>query len=369
MENERPYDRQIGESLGNLMKALPDIVYALDTNGHFVYLNEAVRSLGYEPESLIGRHFSNIIHADDRVAVSREAVIARIRAEERFPETSPKLFDERRSGSRMTRELEVRLIHGSTGETVYASVNAYGEPLVDPLLKQLFRTEGAVTMGAIRDVTAAHLYRKSLEENLATKEILLKELHHRVRDNLQVIASLAHLQEMKLPEPGAKQFLSALVSQIKSIAIVHEALYRAESPGGVSAKGYFERFAVQMRLSFSHIGSPVILEVDAEDRIIEASRLTYMAIIASEFVANAYRHTFPAGGQGRIRLAFRAFADHDELEVSDNGIDLLDDRDARQGLEAEILESLAKQQGGRIERKSGSGTHMKVTIPQASKLL
>ena len=88
MENERPYDGRIGESLGNLMKALPDIVYALDAQGRFVYLNEAVSGLGYEPKDLLGRHFSTLIHADDRLAVSREAVLAKIRALEAFPETA-----------------------------------------------------------------------------------------------------------------------------------------------------------------------------------------------------------------------------------------------------------------------------------------
>ena len=363
MENEKPNERRIGESIGNLLQALPDIVYALDAHGHFVYLNDAVRNLGYEPETLLGSHFSKVIHADDRLAVSREAVLARIRAQEVFPETSPKLFDERRSGSRMTKELEVRLIHGSTGETIYASVNAYGEPLVDPLLQGLFKTEGAVTMGAIRDITAQHLYRKSLEENLATKEILLKELHHRVRDNLQVIASLAHLKEMDLHEAGATGFLPVLIAQIKSIAIVHEALYQAENSGGLSARDYFERFAGQMRQSFGHIGSPITLSVDAEDRIIEASRLTYMAIIASELVSNAYRHAFPDGRKGTILLSYASFDDRDELTVSDDGIGLPVDFETRQGLGMEISEALARQKNGWIEKKTGPGTRMSLVMP------
>jgi len=236
--------------------------------------------------------------------------------------------------------------------------------LVDPLLQGLFKTEGAVTMGAIRDVTAARLYRKSLEENLAAKDILLKELHHRVRDNLQVIASLAHLREMDMQEAGARRFLSGLIAQIKSIAIVHEALYQAENSGGVSARDYFERFAGQMRQSFGYIGSPIILKVDAEDRIIDASRLAYMAIIASELVANAYRHAFPDGRQGTICISYACFDDRDELSVSDDGIGLPADMDARSGLGMEISEALAKQKGGRIERTAGPGARMSLIMPR-----
>ncbi|HWP69250.1 MAG TPA: PAS domain S-box protein, partial [Rectinemataceae bacterium] len=186
-----------GESFQNLLKALPDFVYVLDKEGNFTYLNEAARSFGYDPESLIGKHFTEILHKDDRPNVSREAVLARIRSEDSFPETPPKLFDERRSGSRMTRELEVRIIHGKTGEIIFGSVNAYGESVADTALYPLSRDTGFITMGAIRDVTALRLYQKSLEKNLAEKELLLREIHHRLRNNLQVIASLAHLREME----------------------------------------------------------------------------------------------------------------------------------------------------------------------------
>lgn len=353
-----------GDSFTNLVKALPDIVYALDASGYFVYLNDAARSLGYEPESLLGKHFTEIIHQDDRLSVSREAVLARIRSQDAFPETPPKLFDERRSGQRMTRELEVRLLHGKTGEIVYASVNAYGEPVTDPTLHSMFKTEGTVTMGVIHDITAAHLYQKSLEENLASKEILLKEIHHRVRDNLQVIASLAHLREMEVSEESAKRSLSELIAQIKSIAIIHEALYQSEDTHGVSARDYFERFAQLMAQTYGHIGSPVSLLVEAEDRLLDAGRLSYLAMVASELVSNAYRHAFPGERAGIITIVLACFGDRMELSVTDDGIGLPRDLDAKAGLGFEIVEALARQLGGRIEKRFADGASVKLIIPE-----
>lgn len=353
---------RISDSFSNLVKALPDIVYALDASGYFVYLNDAARSLGYEPEDLLGKHFTEIIHEDDRLSVSREAVLARIRLQDAFPETPPKLFDERRSGQRMTRELEVRLIHGKTGEIVYASVNAYGEPLADQTLQSMFKTEGTVTMGVIHDITAAHLYQKSLEENLASKEILLKEIHHRVRDNLQVIASLAHLREMEVSEPSAKRSLSELIAQIKSIAVIHEALYQAEDTRGVSARDYFERFAQLMAQTYGYVGSPVSLVVEADDQLLDAGKLSYLAMIAGELVSNAYRHAFPDGRAGIITIAFASCADRMELSVSDNGVGLPDDLNAKAGLGFEIVEALARQLGGRLEKSIGGGTSIKLII-------
>ncbi|MCE1196141.1 PAS domain S-box protein [bacterium] len=354
-----------GESFRNLIKALPDIVYVLDGAGRFLYLNDAARSIGYDPETLIGRHFFALIHEEDRPRVSREVVVARIRAQDHFPETPPKLFDERRSGQRMTRELEVRLIHGATGQVIYCSVNAYGEPIVDPVLRVMFKTEGPVTIGVIHDITAAHLYRKSLEENLASKEIQLKEIHHRVRDNLQVITSLAHLREMDIAEEKARRSLAELIAQIKSISLVYEALYQAEDTRGAQVRDYFERFARLMAQSHGRVGFPVTLAVEAAEGFREADKLSFMAMIASEFVAAAYRHDFPAGGEARIVISWEALSDREILTVFDNGTVPPAEARTRAGTGTEIAEALARQLGGHIEEPAGPGTTMRLVMPPA----
>ena len=354
-----------GESFQNLLKALPDFIYVLDKEGKFTYLNEAARSFGYEPESLIGRHFTEILHEDDRANVSRETVLARIRSEESFPQTPPKLFDERRSGSRMTRELEVRVIHGKTGGIIFGSVNAYGESVEDTALYSLSRDTGFVTMGAIRDITALRLYQTSLEKNLAEKELLLREIHHRVRNNLQVIASLAHLKELELPEGDGRKPFSELIAQIKSMAIVHEALYQTERLRGVATRDYFERFARLMVQTYGHIGSPIVLKVEAEDFFLEAEKLSYLGMIASEFVSSAYRYAFPDGRAGTISLVFLRLGDRVELKVSDDGVGLSSPMKGNRRFGMEIVEALAKQIGGSIERGSGQGTALKLTLPLA----
>lgn len=356
---------RFGESFQNLIKALPDIVYVLNSAGHFIYLNDAVRSLGYEPEALYGRHFTEILYEEDRLAVSRDAVLAKIRSQDGYPQTPPKLFDERRSGQRMTRELEVRLLNGKTGEIIYGSVNAYGEPIGDSMFHAVFKTEGPVTMGVIHDITVAHLYQESLEKNLAEKELLLKEIHHRVRDNLQVVTSLAHLREMEVKEESAKRSLSELIAQIKSIAVIHEALYQSEDSRGVSTREYFERFARLMAQTYGHVGSPISLVVEAEDRFLDVERLSYMAMIATELVSNAYQHAFPGDRAGTIVIAYTCFDDRSELKVSDDGVGLSPELGAKAGLGVEITEALAKQLGGRLEKSCCPGVSVTLVMPGA----
>ena len=97
------------EKYKTLVDAIPEIVYKIDENGYFTFLNSSVRNLGYEPEELIGKHFSKILHQDDVKNFSRSIVLRKLSDKKTEKRDTPKLFDERRSKERMTRNLEVRL--------------------------------------------------------------------------------------------------------------------------------------------------------------------------------------------------------------------------------------------------------------------
>ncbi len=144
------------ERFRNLLEAIPDIVYRLDENGCFTYVNGAVRTLGFEPAGLLGKHFSLIIHPDDLPNVSRENVLPHLRGKETGDQGAPKLFNERRTGRRMTKGLQVRLIHRDRQDVMHATVAAYGEIIstgqydrgVEARDKKMVGT-----VGIIRDVT------------------------------------------------------------------------------------------------------------------------------------------------------------------------------------------------------------------------
>ena len=95
---------------GSLVLTIPDLIYRIDPDGKFIFLNDAVRSIGYEPEELIGKHFSEIIYPPDVEDVSRSKVLPKYAGKITGDEWSPKLFDERRTGKRKTTGLEIRLV-------------------------------------------------------------------------------------------------------------------------------------------------------------------------------------------------------------------------------------------------------------------
>ena len=152
-----------------LLDMLPDIVYRIDQDGRFERISSAVRMLGYEPSELIGEHFSRILHPDDVPRVSRAMVLPRLKGKVTGDKDAPKLFDERRTGKRMTRNLEVRLNpkkgHGERqgGTDIFAIVSAMGEVAATgyydpPVDREDRRFLG--TIGVIRDITE----RKRAEE-------------------------------------------------------------------------------------------------------------------------------------------------------------------------------------------------------------
>jgi PAS domain S-box-containing protein len=144
----------------DLLDVIPDIVYKVDSDGHFIYINGTIKSMGYSPEELIGKHFSTIIHPDDIVSVSRSTVLKKYKGSITGDKNAPKLFDERRTEKRGTKCLIVRLIQKGwereedsknveNSKTVYVEVMASGQ--YDNVVS---RKDKAFlgTVGAIRDI-------------------------------------------------------------------------------------------------------------------------------------------------------------------------------------------------------------------------
>ncbi|NVL89865.1 MAG: response regulator [Desulfobacterales bacterium] len=182
--------RQLKE-YSEMLAMVPDIVYRIDADGHFLYINSTVRDLGYSPEELTGKHFSQIIHPADVACVSRAAVLQRYKEEITGDKNAPKLFDERRTGRRVTKSLLVRLIQKDwrkdedsqsikDSKTMYGEVVASGQYDAAPSRKDktflgtvgtIRDTEGRkhveghrATVGIIRNITERKLFEQQKEQ-------------------------------------------------------------------------------------------------------------------------------------------------------------------------------------------------------------
>ena len=347
----------------NLLQAIPDIVYTLDGEGRFRYLNDAVRGLGYEPSALIGKHFSEIIHPDDVPRVSR------IEAEKALPEQggAPKLFDERRSGKRMTRNLELRLRRGSLNSDYYlGSVTSYGEVNCSGFDLPEFEGAAQGTLGIIRDVTARREHEEHLESTLAAREILLRETHHRVKNNLQVVSSLLNIQESALENPEARKVFLECQTQIQTMSMVHEALYRSASLESVNMQSYFEVLIEYLLTVYDATARGIRCEIQSPGIALSLDDAIPVALVVNELVSNCMKHAFPSGAGGLIHVSMREAAsssgadDRDSwlLQIGDDGVGLgcAPSSAAKRkvsGIGTELVQALSAQVRGSVKRSPG----------------
>ncbi len=364
----------------NLLQAIPDIVYMLDADGNFLYLNEAVRSLGWDPAKLIGQHFTRIIHPDDIPNVSKDSVLDRYSGVVTGSDQAPKLFDERRTGPRMTRNLEVRLIHGShPGDPFLGSVNAYGEVSSTGLDLPEHENLRVGTVGIIRDITHRKEYLQKLESDLESKEILLKEIHHRVKNNLQVVSSLLNLQENAVNDDGVRGVFLECQTQIQSMAMIHEQLYRSMDLEGVEMEPYLERLAEYLSGIYEASYRGVEYQVRAPGVRLDLDTAIPLAIITNELVSNSFKHAFPGGGPGKVSILMHDRGESWELEVSDDGVGFAASRarpasggehDRRgypsfsSGLGTELVSALASQVKGSERKVDEGGAHTFIRFPK-----
>lgn len=184
--------KETRENYHALVQALPDIIFKLNPEGEFIFVNDAIKSLGYTPEELMGKHFSKIVHPEDFKKVSRTHVLPKYKGKVTGDEKAPKIFDERRSGNRKTSDLEIRLIRkdgknliNDTG--MIGSVTAFGEVCS----RGQYETSDSAresflgSVGIIRDITG----RKKTE----------RAIHHIVKGTSGVVG---------------EEFFSSLVGEI-----------------------------------------------------------------------------------------------------------------------------------------------------------
>ncbi len=160
----------------SLVQAIPDVVYKIDPNGYFTFVNESVRNFGYTPNDLVGKHFSSLVSEEDLPQVSRRRVLQDLRGTTTGAEHAPGLFDERRTGDRRTRGLEIRIRKGAgrrDDEGIVASLTSYGE--ITATGHYLGDTQDRFftgTVGIIRDITQ----RRKSEERLTQLSLAIEQI-------------------------------------------------------------------------------------------------------------------------------------------------------------------------------------------------
>jgi two-component sensor histidine kinase len=214
-------------------------------------------------------------------------------------------------------------------------------------------------LGVNFDITRRKLAEENLQASLREKEVMLKEIHHRVKNNLQVVSSLVDLQADSLNDPAMLVLLQDVRDRVRSMALVHEKLYQSNNLALVEFDEY-----VRSLLNYlwrAHRNSEVIIQLamDLEPAALSVETAVPCGLILNELAVNALKHAFAGRTEGRVTVTLRRGADDRiQLGVRDDGIGLPEDLDWRQArsLGLRLVQMLARQLDGSVEATTDGGT-------------
>ncbi|MCP4663039.1 MAG: HAMP domain-containing protein [bacterium] len=170
----------------------------------------------------------------------------------------------------------------------------------------------------------------ALRASLREKEVLLREIHHRVKNNMQVIISLLKLQSARIEDPQARDMFKDSRDRIKTMALVHEKLYRSRDLANIDFNDYINDLIKSQLLSYGIGSGRISPRVEVENVALEIDLAIPCGLIINELVSNALKHAFPQDRSGEIRISLRVVrANEFELSVGDDGIGVPDDVDLK----------------------------------------
>jgi len=234
---------------------------------------------------------------------------------------------------------------------------------------RFFEWQGrSVHIAAIRDITGRMEAEEQLKVSLHEKDVLLREIHHRVKNNLQVISSLLELQSESLQDPQILALFQESQSRIRAIGLIHEKLYRSADLASIQASEYLHNLVDHLFSIYGNIEqtiSPVLL---IDDIVLGVDTAVPCGLIVNELVSNALKHAFPPGRMhgGIVRVELRAMdADRLALAVSDDGVGLPPDLHlgSLQTLGLQLVDVLVQQLAGTIQVDRRPGTTFTIVFP------
>lgn len=314
-------------------------IATVDPGGRFTYVNTALMNMtGYERDELTGNFFIDFLHPDDR-----ERILCEFQTGAKNPRD---MFD-----------IEFRFLH-KNGNVVHL----YSTPTV-------YRYKDTILgfNSIILDITERKRAEEQIRSSLMEKEVLLKEIHHRVKNNFQIIISLINLQSNALKDPILTKMFNDSTNRIRAMALVHEKLYRSDDIAKIDFTSYLKTITEELHSSYATSLNNPNLHIEADEIHLGLDQAIPCGLIVNELITNALKYAFPERNKnGDIRITLR-HSDENQvtLIVSDNGIGLPENIDINTApsLGLQLVSVLIKQIHGTYSINRSGGTSWIMTFP------
>lgn len=322
--------------LDHFFKMSADLLCISNTEGYFIKVSPAWTDLlGYTEEELTSQPFINFVHPEDQTSTQTEADLV-------YSDLKASTFENR--------------YITKSGEVVRLSWHTR----VDELTHLIYST--------VRNVTTERERQERLLTSLSEKELLLREIHHRVKNNLQVISSLLSLQSgMNNVNDEVQQLYDDSQNRIKSMAAIHELFYKSETLDAINFREYIEKLVNDLIHSFKgrDFGN-IDFEYRADQMFLDLDTAIPLGLIINEIVTNSLKHGLRDEISGTIFVYFKVNSDRVELVIGDDGEGLKKDpfENEEETLGIMLIDNLVGQINGEVSwLEERSGTFFKVTFP------
>jgi PAS domain S-box-containing protein len=216
------------------------------------------------------------------------------------------------------------------------------------------------------DHTERQKAEEKIKKSLYEKEILLKEIHHRVKNNMQVISSLINIQANRIKDKKIRETFQAAQNRVMSMALVHEKLYQSENLAEIDFKNYIERMSLHLMSTYRELSKKIKLKTELENIFLDITKAVPLGLITNELLTNSLQHAFPKKKKGEIKIKFNKKEKTYCLSIRDSGIGFPKDLDFRkaESMGMDLVNSLVTQINGKIELLRDKGTLFKVTFKE-----
>jgi PAS domain S-box-containing protein len=332
--------RESEERYRTILDSIEEAYFEVDIRGNLTFFNDSLcKLLGYTKDQLMGMN--------NRVYMTQES-------SKRIYKHSNEMY---RTGNPIKKvDFEIIRKDGSHGfhETSASLMrDRAGQPIG-------FR-------GISRDVTERKQAEEKIQASLREKEVLLKEIHHRVKNNLQVVSSLLSLQSGYAKDREALEMFKESQNRVRSMALIHEKLYQSKDFARIDIAGYIQDLTTSLFRSYGTSAADIKLNIDVKDIFLDINTSIPCGLIINELVSNSLKHAFPDGREGEIKIAMQRINENKiKLIVGDNGIGFPKDIDFRntESLGMQVVITLAEQLDGTIELDKSSGTTFRIGFSQ-----
>ena len=326
-------------AMENIVMKSPDAICIFDTSGKAVLVND---------------HFLDLFGMKRSEVASRFSLSM---MQEKVPGISSDNLAMLRKG--MSTTIPLAELPAGEKTPVYTEVKLY--PIMSP--------EDQIVSYAIvlNDITERIKLERELKASLDEKEVLLKEVHHRVKNNLQIVNSLLSLQSAYINDQKSLDAFKETQNRVMSMALIHEKLYRSRDLARIDFSEYIQMLASQITATYSTKGN-VAIKINIDKILIGIDMAVPCGLMINEMISNSMKHAFPGGRPGEITIEMHEVPGSSEkqyfLKVSDNGIGLPEGFDIEKAntLGMILITSLASQLNGSLEIKSSDGTEYNVLI-------